>query len=1784
MFILVIISILIRVAALVWSVILLHRLRDWRMGLLTAVLVCLVLHQGITYWAFVHEVHPGSLEVLSEYSFSLLTSIMSVAFVYGVGLMITERDRAVESLDQHRARLQHDYAELRAIYDNAPIGMCTVDAGLRYTAVNERLARINGLPAGTHLGRSVREVIPALADRIEPGLKRVLETGHALVGVEMLGMPAADASTPRDWSVTYYPIRDTDSKIVAVGATVADITEVRRADSELRASEQRQRALLQAVPDSLFRMSRDGTYLSFNAPDDAQLIAPPSEFLGRRCEQVLPTPLARQCMEAIERTLATGSMQTYEYTYEREGRTRHWEVRMVVSGRDEVLLLVRNITARKAAEISLVRSEARKSAIMDAALDAIITMDQAGRIIDFNPAAERTFGRRRAEVVGRAIAEVIIPERLRGPHGQGLEQLLRAGRTPILGHRTEMPAARADGSEFPAELAVVPTPIPGGPMEFTCYLRDITDRKANEEALRSSREDLERAQTVAHIGSWASEAGADGRLNWSAETCRIFGIDPEEFDGRVPTFFSHVHPDDLPSVRDAVDASFAQDRRYDFEHRIVRPDGDVRWVHEQAAIVRGPDGRPLRMVGTVQDITDRKKAELLQASQNRFFERLATGDGLPEVLDAVNRLLEEQEPDALCSILLMDETKTRLFLGASRGLPEAYNRIIDGLWISPTGGSCGTAAATGRRVVVGDLQTDPLWEPYRHLAMPFGLRACWSQPIFAGDGGILGTLAIYFREPRAPTPREIGLLEYGAHLAGIAIERRRGLEALRNSEERYRRLAEHGALGIWEVTLDGHTVYANPAMCRMLEVDDPDELRDIPFARFFPAESLEVISREKQKRARGEASTYEVEIIGARGGRRRAVVSGAPVLSRDRPIETLVGTFTDITDRKRAEDALRESEERFRIMADSAPVLIWVADAGGTAAYYNRTWLRFTGRSLEEELDHGWERGLHPDDRHYALATYEDAVRQRRPFTSEYRFARADGTYAWLLDQGAPRFTPGGEFAGFIGSCTDITELKEVEQALAASEHRFRRIVDSNMVGIFFWTDDGAVTDANDEFLAMIGASRDDLRAGRLRWTDLTPPEHRALDDQAMAQIADSGVCTPFEKEYLRADGSRVPVLVGGARLDAQGRTGACFVIDISQRRTAEEERSAAEQRYRTLFEQSPDGIAIIDPQTAQIVEANASLRRMLGGDAVIGQPVHAFDTDANTTGLQERIDTILREGHLEIETRLRTLEGGTIDASIRAHPIRLGGRLRLHAIVRDITEARLAAEKLRQAEQRNALLISQTPLAVMIWDTHQRVLEWNPGAERIFGYTAEEARGRSFLELIVPPASRNRADAVWHTLLAGTGGTRASNDNITKDGKTITCEWYNTTLVDARGSVIGVASLCQDVTERRRLEEELRRAQKMEAIGQLAGGVAHDFSNLLTAIFGFTNLARRTLSLHHPAVRSLDRVDEAARQAAGVSRALLTFSRAGASEKKPVRLAHVVEDALRLLRRTLPATIEVSTSMPRTPVWVLADSTQLQQVVMNLAINARDAMPEGGRLTIAVAGSPRPGGNGNGHGNGHGHGNGRGGPRTATLTVSDTGVGMTPDVRTRIFEPFFTTKPPGRGTGLGLPIVHSIVQDHSGRIDVASEPGRGSTFTVSLPAIDPEPSELPAAAALPPPVGSGQLIVLADPHRYVREIVASMLESIGFQVVQAGNCEELGQTLQRSGGEVRAVVLDLAMCGLNGGTCVDLVRGSGSRIRLILIAGGGAPAPEPAAPDTIVLCKPFQMSELSAAVSAAMT
>jgi two-component system cell cycle sensor histidine kinase/response regulator CckA len=358
-----------------------------------------------------------------------------------------------------------------------------------------------------------------------------------------------------------------------------------------------------------------------------------------------------------------------------------------------------------------------------------------------------------------------------------------------------------------------------------------------------------------------------------------------------------------------------------------------------------------------------------------------------------------------------------------------------------------------------------------------------------------------------------------------------------------------------------------------------------------------------------------------------------------------------------------------------------------------------------------------------------------------------------------------------------------------------------------------------------------------------------------------------------------------------------------------------------------------------------------------------------------------------------------------------------------------------------------------------------------------------------------------------------------------------------------------------------------MEAVGRLAGGVAHDLNNTLTAIFGYVDLARGQLPPEHKAHANLDGLEQAAEQASGVMRGLLTFSGRSSPTKKTVALGPLLTETIHMLRHMLPASIEIMADVPKdTSLAVYADPTQIQQVLINLALNARDAMPEGGQLGIALSEEqdtldPE-------------HVTAS---RLACITVRDNGVGIPPEVCPRIFEPFFTTKAHGQGTGLGLAIVHGIVRDHGGRIEVDSEPGRGTTVRVLLPAVAPESADMPVAAPGAVPPGRRAPILLAEDQGPVRRVLATALDAIGYEVVEAADGEELQQRFREAAGRLRLLIFDLDLPKRSGRVCLDEIRATGCQTPAILITGEVEAGLEKGLDEhTVLLRKPFRVPELA--------
>jgi PAS domain S-box-containing protein len=502
----------------------------------------------------------------------------------------------------------------------------------------------------------------------------------------------------------------------------------------------------------------------------------------------------------------------------------------------------------------------------------------------------------------------------------------------------------------------------------------------------------------------------------------------------------------------------------------------------------------------------------------------------------------------------------------------------------------------------------------------------------------------------------------------------------------------------------------------------------------------------------------------------------------------------------------------------------------------------------------------------------------------------------------------------------------------------------------------------------------------------------------------------------------------------------------------------------------------------------------------------------------------------------------------------------------------------LRDANQRLTFYVNRMPMGYVVWDLDFRVLEWNPAAERIFGWRAEEAIGRRAMEFLVPEEEKAAVGEHWEKL-AGGEESYSVNGNLRKDGKRIQCEWFNGPLHDNEGRLTGVLSVVHDVTEKVLLEKQLQTAQRMEAVGTLAGGVAHDFNNALTGIFGFGEMLRPYLKGDAVATSYLNEVMRSAERAATLTRQLLAYSRRQAVTLSSVNLNDVVRDLFKLLSKVAGEKVELNLSLAGELPAIHADPGQLEQVIMNLVINARDAMPDGGRLAIETSVATLD------------EDNVRYRPHMSAgtfvvLTVSDTGVGMDAATRERIFEPFFTTKGPSKGTGLGLAMVYGIVKQHNGFIHLESEVGRGTTFRIHFP---PAPGGAPAAA---PPAGQPELrggtetVLLAEDDEQVRTLVEEALRDLGYTVLSAGDGREAVDIFRRRRGEISLAVLDMAMPVMGGKEAYEAIHAIAPGLKVLFMSGYAAEG----AGETFLLVagvpflsKPFGPAELARKVRAVL-
>ena len=594
------------------------------------------------------------------------------------------------------------------------------------------------------------------------------------------------------------------------------------------------------------------------------------------------------------------------------------------------------------------------------------------------------------------------------------------------------------------------------------------------------------------------------------------------------------------------------------------------------------------------------------------------------------------------------------------------------------------------------------------------------------------------------------------------------------------------------------------------------------------------------------------------------------------------------------------------------------------------------------------------------------------------------------------------------------------------------------------------------------------------------------------------------------------------------------------------------------LLQRAP--VPIFLQRNDRIIFANDDLAKLLGYSTtgeLEGKSIYDLIDKASHDGVRERIAAMRERGAKEVEPLEEhwvRRDGSRVPVDVTARQEDFDQQRVIFVMARDLTERKRKEQVERESARVREELLQQVrtyfermPMACVVHGPDHRIIDWNPAAERVFGYSREEALGRLKSELIVPDEVKPAVDDVFDRLRQGDMAAHLTNENLTKDGRIILCEWHNTPLISPEGAYAGAIAMAEDVTERRRLEEQLRQAQKMESLGLLAGGVAHDFNNILTVIMANAELAAMAQTNANlppdTLAQSLTQIENAAHRAADLTRQLLSFSRRRLVKFEPVDVNKVVADSEKMLRRLIGEDVRLSVrASPELPN-ILGDAGQVAQVLMNLVVNARDAMPKGGALTIATRLVDEPGPQAE-----H-DGESVGGPHVE-LSVTDTGAGIAPEVIHRIFEPFFTTKPAGVGTGLGLATAYGIVRQAHGRIRVESRLGAGTTFRVLIPVLTAAvnkprvPTPEPASTK-----GTGETLLICEDEPLVRSVAEGILRRNGYTVIACADGEAALAELRRNQA-IQLLITDVVMPVMNGRELADAAYQVRPDLRVLFISG----------------------------------
>ncbi len=852
--------------------------------------------------------------------------------------------------------------------------------------------------------------------------------------------------------------------------------------------------------------------------------------------------------------------------------------------------------------------------------------------------------------------------------------------------------------------------------------------------------------------------------------------------------------------------------------------------------------------------------------------------------------------------------------------------------------------------------------------------------------------------------------------------------------------------------------------------------------------------------------------------------------------------------------ALAESQRVLATLASNLPGMAYrcANDAAWTMLYVSDGCFLVTGydrAELEANRVVSYGDLVHPDDRDQLWAKCQASLAARKPCANEYRIIHRSGAIRWVSENARGVYDEAGRLTHIEGFVQDVTERKSAVEALRRSEDMYRTLVTTSPDAIVVAGLDGRVRFASMQARRLFDFGLDSDPANIVIFDHVAPVD-RARASSNFRRILSDGVITSNVYRMRRASGTEFDGEVNSSMiLGSNGAADGLMVItrDVTARREAEEALRESEARFSTVFHENPVGTALSRLSDGVFVDANNTFLEIFGfeRDEIIGRTSEQTQTWIDRQQ-REEILARLTEHHVvrNVEVRHRRKDGREIDLLTSLALIEVGSERYVLGMLIDNSQAKKAVETLRESEERFRQVVESIHEVFWMVDVAtDRVIYVSPGFEKIWARSCAAVLSERgvWVESIHP---EDRARVMAAAREKQTAGRYDEQYRINRPDGAV--RWIHDKAFpvrDAAGAVVRLVGIAEDITERKSLEQQFLRVQRLESIGTLASGIAHDLNNILAPIMMSAPLLRWNLP---PAEEEklLGTIETSARRGSDLVRQLLTFGKGAEGNRAVIQPDRLVRDIVKVAQQTFAKNIRVVTQA-KSPVWnVRGDPTQLNQVLLNLCVNSRDAMPDGGVLTVEVENAAlddnqvamMPGARAGDY---------------VLFRVTDTGFGIPADVIDKIFDPFFTTKEAGKGTGLGLATVAGIVKGHAGFVTVRSEPNRGTSFGIYVPAERDENARADSEVSVQPAArGSGELVLVVEDEENIREVLRETLARHGYQVLLANDGADATARYAQSGRQIRLVITDLDMPIMDGVAMIRVLKRMNPAVRIMVSSG----------------------------------